>query len=88
MGNDVLPHSRDLRIAMNRLIRSLPLVIGLGFALAAPSLCLAQETGTPPADALTTRWAMAYGLVGLGIVLGLINVCRPGKRKGDPVKLA
>ncbi|HTN73890.1 MAG TPA: hypothetical protein VL096_01535 [Pirellulaceae bacterium] len=34
-------------------------------------------------EGLSTRWAMAYGLVGLGIVLGLLNVCRPGKRKGD-----
>jgi hypothetical protein len=67
--------------------RLLPFALTLGLVLVVPSLIFAQDAGTPPADALTTRWALAYGLVGLGIVLGLINVCRPGKRKGDPVKL-
>lgn len=54
-----------------------------------PSPVLAQgSTNEQPTneDGLSTRWAMAYGLVGLGVVLGLINVCRPGKRKGDAPK--
>jgi hypothetical protein len=52
-----------------------------------------QVFAQPPTEAaaeedMATKWPVAYLIVGLGIVLGLINVCRPGKRKGDTVKLA
>ncbi len=54
------------------------------------SAVVQAQTPAPAAEAteenLSTRWAMAYGLTGLGVVLGLLNVCRPGKRKGDSPK--
>jgi hypothetical protein len=37
-------------------------------------------------EGLQGRYALGYGLVILGVILGLLNVCRPGKRKGDPKK--
>jgi hypothetical protein len=51
-------------------------------------LAQASSTNEQPTneEGLSTRWALAYGLVGLGVVLGLLNVCRPGKRKGDTPK--
>jgi hypothetical protein len=49
-------------------------------------LAQAEEEGAK--ESLSTRYAMAYGLVGLGIILGLTNVVRPGKRKGEKPKAA
>jgi hypothetical protein len=46
---------------------------------------LAQAT-EPPVESLKTVQALAYGLVLLGIVLGIMNVVRPGKRKGEKPK--
>lgn len=44
----------------------------------------AQSPGDPPPEGgLTSIQAIAYGLVILGVILGLTNVVRPGKRKGD-----
>ncbi len=46
----------------------------------------AEEAAEGAQESLSTRYAIAYGLVGLGIVLGLTNVVRPGKRKGEKQK--
>lgn len=63
-------------------------------ALAVNWLCLAAtpvfaQAPAPAPEAgvsLKTIQALAYGLVLLGIVLGLMNVVRPGKRKGEKPK--
>jgi hypothetical protein len=49
---------------------------------------LAQEAAKSgePVESLKTVQALAYGLVLLGIVLGVMNVVRPGKRKGEKPK--
>ena len=52
------------------------------------SKALAQIASDAPTESLKTHHAMAYGLVLLGIVLGLTNVVRPGKRKGEKQKPA
>ena len=46
----------------------------------------AQVAKDAPTESLKTHHAMAYGLVLLGIVLGIMNVVRPGKRKGEKPK--
>lgn len=46
----------------------------------------AQIAQDAPTESLKTHHAMAYGLVLLGIVLGIMNVVRPGKRKGEKPK--
>jgi len=53
---------------------------------AAQVLAQADEAAEGAKESLSTRYAMAYGLVGLGIILGLTNVVRPGKRKGEKQK--
>lgn len=40
-----------------------------------------EEAATGPKD--KASWVMAYGLTGLGIVLGLVAVCRPGNRSSE-----
>lgn len=47
---------------------------------------VAQTAADAPTESLKTHHAMAYGLVLLGIVLGIMNVVRPGKRKGEKPK--
>ena len=53
---------------------------------AAQVMAQAEEASEGAKESLSTRYAMAYGLVGLGIILGLTNVVRPGKRKGEKPK--
>ena len=56
-------------------------------ALHAPLWAQGGVAADNPADeGLQGRYALGYGLVILGVILGLLNVCRPGKRKGDPKK--
>ena len=42
---------------------------------------LAQDEPTGPQD--KSSWVLGYALVILGIVLGLVAVCRPGNRSAD-----
>jgi hypothetical protein len=66
----------------HRIIRVSFLAISL--ASLSASAAWAQSTLEPIEDTSGIgKWALAYGLVGLCIVLGLINICRPGRRKGD-----
>lgn len=53
-------------------------------ATATPLFAQTEETD----QGLEGRYALGYGLVILGVILGVINICRPGKRKGDPKKPA
>jgi hypothetical protein len=56
----------------------------LSLQLWAAAQLFAQATTDKPAEEnLQTRYAVVYGLVMLGVILGLVNVVRPGKRKGD-----
>ena len=65
-------------------------IVALALSPAVPAYVAAQDKAAdaPAAEGMSNKWAVAYGLTGLGVVLGLINICRPGKRKGDSVKLA
>ena len=65
---------------------TLALVLVGGSAPTVQAQTPAPAPSQPAGENLSVRWAMAYGLTGLGVVLGLLNVCRPGKRKGDSPK--
>ncbi len=68
----------------NHLPAALAAVVSLLSASA--SQLVAQVATDAPTESLKTHHAMAYGLVLLGIVLGIMNVVRPGKRKGEKPK--
>ena len=56
--------------------------LGLLVAMFVAGSLFAQESApTGPKD--KSSWVMAYGLTGLGIVLGLVAVCRPGNRSSE-----
>jgi hypothetical protein len=57
-------------------------------SLQAPLFAQGAAAAEPESEGLQSRYALGYGLVILGVILGLLNVCRPGKRKGDPKKPA
>lgn len=63
-------------------------ILSLVWISLSASKALAQIASDAPTESLKTHHAMAYGLVLLGIVLGLTNVVRPGKRKGEKQKPA
>ena len=69
--------------ARNRL--HVALTVAFGWLSSASNLW-AQVATDAPTESLKTHHAMAYGLVLLGIVLGIMNVVRPGKRKGEKPK--
>ena len=74
---------------MMKLLRSLATLASVSIvwcALHAPLLAQGGIAAEEPDKGLEGRYALGYGLVILGVILGLVNVCRPGKRKGDPKK--
>jgi len=42
---------------------------------------VAQEDTEELADTGRGKWALCYALVALGVALGMLVVCRPGKRQ-------
>lgn len=70
---------------MKKLVQRAGLILtAVGVQSAYAAAALAQATNDPPPEGgLSSIQAVAYGLVILGVILGLTNVVRPGKRKGD-----
>jgi hypothetical protein len=57
--------------------------LSVHLVLAAQLFAQAAPPTDKPEESLQTRYAVVYGLFMLGTILGLMNVVRPGKRKGD-----
>ena len=56
------------------------LLISFGVWLVTVAPCLAQATGEEPE---VKSYVTSYFLVGLGIALGLVAICRPSKRRKE-----
>jgi hypothetical protein len=73
---------------MMKLFCRLNSLLILAFAWLATATPLFAQAAEETDQGLEGRYALGYGLVILGVILGVVNVCRPGKRKGDPKKPA